>query len=138
MPEETDTHQHSSQATETPHVHEKVKDIDELIAAMDNVDEGMPEDDEESEEDSDEESSESPGVKASAPKEKKEDVPVIEDSEEVKKAKERLAQIKGKYLTLRWDVEHGQINPAKKAQFEKIKPEYEALVKVIEASGQKA
>ena len=118
----------SSNADEVSHVHEAVKDIDELIAAMDDVDDGMPEKDEEpaSEEES----------KASA--EKEEPAPeIVEDSEEVKAAKERLAQIKGKVLTLRWDMEHGQINPAKKAQYEKLKPEYEKLVKII-GHGQKA
>lgn len=117
----------SSNADEVSHVHEAVKDIDELIAAMDDLDEGMPEKDEESKEE---------GSKESA--EKEEPAPeIVEDSEEVKAAKERLAQIKGKVLTLRWDMEHGQINPAKKAQYEKLKPEYEKLVKIIEDAGQK-
>jgi len=118
----------SRNADEVSHVHEAVKDIDELIAAMDDLDEGMPEKDEET-----------PEEEAKAPSEKEEPAPeIVEDSDEVKAAKERLAQIKGKVLTLRWDMEHGQITPAKKAQYEKLKPEYEKLVKIIEDAGQKA
>ena len=126
-------HGAASRHDETPHVHESVKDIDELIAAMDNIEEGMPEKDSD---DSGEEADEKATKKKVRVKE--EAIPVVLDSPEVKAAKDRLAQIKAKVLTLRWDMEHGQINPAKKALYEKLRPEYDALVKTIEAAGQNA
>lgn len=110
-----------SSREETPHVHEVVKDVDELIAAMDQVDEGMSEGDEEPEEDP-------------VGKKKVEKIPTVEkssESSEIRAAKERLAVVKSKLLTLQWDLEHGQINPAKKALFERLKPEHDSLVKMI-------
>ena len=124
----------SQQPKEVLHVHEGVKDVDELIAAMDHVDEGMPEEhdeDESEEEESDREEAASSKTKESAPESSKE-------SEVVRSAKERLAHIKSKLMTLQWDVEHGQINPAKKAMFDKLKQEGEALAKVINESGNAA
>lgn len=52
-------------------------------------------------------------------------------SEEHQAAMGRLMHIRDEILTLKWDVEHGQINPAKKAHYETLKKEYDELVKKL-------
>ena len=49
-----------------------------------------------------------------------------------KKAKERIMEIRDKLMTMKWDVEHGQINPAKKVKYDNLKKEYEELLAVLE------
>ncbi len=66
-------------------------------------------------------------------KEKEEDVK-IEVTPEQQKAKERMLEIRDKLMTLKWDLEHSQINPAKKELYEKLKKEYEDLEKVSKNS----
>ncbi|HLC85394.1 MAG TPA: hypothetical protein VJH22_06395 [Candidatus Nanoarchaeia archaeon] len=52
-------------------------------------------------------------------------------SEEHQSAMSRLMHIRDEILTLKWDVEHGQINPAKKAHYETLKKEYDELVRKL-------
>jgi len=52
-------------------------------------------------------------------------------SDSLKNAKERLMQIRDTMNTLKWDYEHGQINPAKKTHYEVLKKEYKELESVI-------
>ena len=35
--------------------------------------------------------------------------------------------LKGRLMTLQWDVDHGQINPGKKVLYEKLKKEFEEV-----------
>jgi len=65
--------------------------------------------------------------KLNKPKKKEDELP-----DDVRKAKERLIEIRDKYLTLKWDVDKGQLNPGKKAYYDKLKVEFEELQKKIE------
>ena len=40
---------------------------------------------------------------------------------------ERMHELHKKILVYKWDEEHGQLNPAKKAKLTKLKEEYEKL-----------
>ncbi len=46
------------------------------------------------------------------------------------KAQEKMAEVRDRLMTLKWDYEHGQINPAKRDLYEKLKKEYEDLERV--------
>jgi len=48
-------------------------------------------------------------------------------SKEMKQAKERMMEIRDKLMTMKWDVEHGQINPAKKLKYNNLKKEFDEL-----------
>jgi len=53
------------------------------------------------------------------------------DSKDLSDAKERMMEIRDQLMTMKWDVEHGQINPAKKVKYDQLKKEYEELVEKI-------
>ncbi len=57
-------------------------------------------------------------------KQPKEDPAIIE-------LREKRNVLKGKLMTLQWDVDHGQINPGKKVQYEKLKKEFEEVEKLL-------
>ncbi|MBI4448598.1 hypothetical protein HY641_01035 [Candidatus Woesearchaeota archaeon] len=56
-----------------------------------------------------------------------EDRPDIQETEEMQKLREKLQEIRGPYLKLKWDAEHDQINPGQKTRYDKLKKEYEEL-----------
>lgn len=51
----------------------------------------------------------------------------IEETEEIAKLREKLQDIRGPYLKLKWDAEHDQINPGQRTRYDKLKKEYEEL-----------
>jgi len=52
-------------------------------------------------------------------------------SPEATQARTQMLEIRDRLFTLKWDYEHGQINPAKKALYEKLKKEYDELETVF-------
>ncbi len=64
----------------------------------------------------------------------KEEAVKIEVTPEQQKAKERMLEIRDRLMTLKWDLEHSQINPAKKELYEKLRKEYEDLEKVSKSN----
>lgn len=64
----------------------------------------------------------------------KEEGASIEITPEQQKAKERILEIRDRLMTLKWDLEHSQINPAKKELYEKLKKEYEDLERISKSN----
>lgn len=58
-----------------------------------------------------------------APKSEK----LAKENPEVQTIKERIIAVRDTLLTLKWDYDRGQINPAKKVKYEKLKKEVEVL-----------
>jgi hypothetical protein len=65
-----------------------------------------------------------------------EEAQMIEQPQPVKQLKEdpvfiqmreRRDVLKGKLMTMEWDVQHGQINPGKKVMFDRLKKEFDEL-----------
>ncbi len=52
---------------------------------------------------------------------------VEKESPEVLALRERRDVLKGKLMTMEWDVQHGQINPGKKVMFDRLKKEFDEL-----------
>ncbi len=65
---------------------------------------------------------------------KEKDTTKIEVTPEQQKARGRMVEIRDKLMTLRWDYEHGQINPAKRDLYLKLKKEYEDLEHVAKGN----
>lgn len=100
----------------------------ETILEAEDVGEPIVEDEFEDEESegSEEKSEDAPKSKPRIKKAKDSEVdngPKLKETPEMVKIRERLSEIKGKMLTLKWDDEHGQLNPGKKSFYEKLKVE---------------
>lgn len=52
---------------------------------------------------------------------------VEKENPEILALRERRDVLKGKLMTMEWDVQHGQINPGKKVMFDRLKKEFEEL-----------
>ncbi len=51
----------------------------------------------------------------------------IEETPEMKVIRDKLAEIRGPLLKLKWDAEHDQLNPGKKPYYDKLKKDFEEL-----------